>query len=255
MTEGMRIKSSDIFTFLLRLIELLRPRFYNRITWLIVISGIAMMSTQIWEIILDAVLKRQFDISISCSNDAAWGFALCMLGLVYHTANTRLYELSQNIVFRARKQQEVLHDKEIFSEVNEIMPEEQVVDFINNLINDHSYYSHEAARITLFARFLATTGSQFLTQPLSERARDFIKTSDELSEFLTYKFFVFPEGQIEPNMRHCMVPGLNMDREGDGSPEQSQQYDALTNELEALSSKFMQHYRALRASVKSALVI
>jgi len=255
MTEGMRIKSSDVFTFLLRLMELLRPRFYNRITWLIVIGGIAMMSTPVWKAILDAVLKRQFDISISGGNDVAWGFALCVLGLVYHMANTGLYELLQNTVHRARKEQEVLHDKEIFSKVNEIMTEEQIVAFIYNLENDHSYYFEEATRVIQFARFLAATGNQFLTQPLSERVQDFIKASNELGEFLGHKFFVFPKEQTGQNLRLCMVPRLNMDREGDGSLEQSRKYDALTDELEVLSRKLIQQYRALRGNVKTALVI
>ena len=255
MAEGVRINSPEVFGFILRLIKLLRPRFYNRITWLIVISGIAMMSTEFWETILDAALKRQFDISISGSNDAAWGFALCALGLVYHMANTGLYDLSLSTELRARKQQEVLHDKEIFLKANKILTEEQVVEFIETLESDHSYYFDEAARLSRFARFLAATSNQFLTEPITERVRDFIRAFNELGEFLSYKFYVFPKGQTGPNTRLCMTPGLNMDREGDGSPEQAQKYEALTNQLEVLSRKVKQHYSALRKSAKIALVI
>lgn len=48
-------------TFVLRLVELLRPRFYNRITWLIVLGGLAMMSTQLWELVASEILKREFN--------------------------------------------------------------------------------------------------------------------------------------------------------------------------------------------------
>lgn len=255
MTEDLRTRPSETFAFILRLIELLRPRFYNRITWLIVISGIAMMSIQLWEAIAIAALKRQFDISISGSNDVVWGFALCVLGLVYHIANTGLYELLRSKQHRDRKQQEVFHDKQIFSKANKILTEEQVVDIIETLENDHSYYFNEAARLSRYSRFLAATSNRFLDEPLTKRVRNFVTASDELGTFLSSKFFVFPKGQTGPNTRLCMSPGLNMDRDGDGSREQSQKYEVLTSDLEMLTRNFMQRYLDLRTSVKTTLVI
>ncbi|MEO9276137.1 hypothetical protein ABFY09_14990, partial [Marinomonas sp. 5E14-1] len=42
-------KSLDLWwDRLLKLIELLRPKFYNKLTWLIVISGLGLMSKPFW---------------------------------------------------------------------------------------------------------------------------------------------------------------------------------------------------------------
>lgn len=241
--------------FVLRLIELLRPRFYNRLTWLIVLSGIAMMSTQLWERIVVAVLKSEFNISISGDNDAAWGFALCVLGLAYHMANTGFYELLKGNEARARVELEQQHDRAIFQKTNELLSDQQIEQFIQSLQDDHSYYMNESGRIDNYARFLATTSNHFLRPTLADATRRFLLAWSELGHFISYKFFVFPNNQKEPPFRLCMTPGLNMDREGDGSPHQLAKYNKLTEELESLAEKTIGQYRTLRRAIKDELVI
>ena len=242
-------------TFVLRLIELLRPRFYNRITWLVVFGGLAMMSTQLWELVASEILKRELNISVSGSNDAAWGFALCVLGLAYHMANTGFYDLLKSNEIRARKEQERNHDLEIFREARLILSDQQIEDFVETLQSDHAYYMDKCSQIDKFARYLASTSNQFLTPSISKATERFLMAWSEAGSFLSYKFFVFPNSQTEPPFRLCMTPGLNMDREGNGSPEQVKKYDGLTSELEQLTDKLIVEYRALRSEIKSALVI
>lgn len=241
--------------FVLRLIELLRPRFYNRITWLVVVGGLAMMSTQLWELVASEILKRELNISVSGSNDAAWGFALCVLGLAYHMANTGFYDLLKNNEIRARKEQERNHDLEIFREARLILSDQQIEDFVDTLHCDHSYYMDKCAKIDKFARFLASTSNRFLTPSVATATERFLAAWSEAGSFLSYKFFVFPNNQTEPPFRLCMTPGLNMDREGDGSTEQVEKYDGLTSELERVSDTLIVEYRTLRSEIKSALVI
>ena len=242
-------------TFTLRLIELLRPRFYNRITWLVVFGGLAMMSTQFWELVASEILKRELNISVSGSNDAAWGFALCVLGLAYHMANTGFYDLLNNNEIRARKEQERNHDLEVFREARLILSDQKIEDFVGNLQCDHAYHMDKCSQIDKFARYLASTSNQFLTSSISQAAERFLVAWNEAGSFLSYKFYVFPNGQTEPPLRLCMTPGLNMDREGNGSPEQVEKYDELTTKLEQLTEKLIAEYRALRTEIKNALVI
>ncbi len=241
--------------FVLRLVELLRPRFYNRITWLVVLGGMAMMSTQLWEAILNAFLEREFNLSVSGTNDAAWGFALCVLGLLYHMANTGFYDLLKGNEARARRQLEIEHDKGIFQKANELLKQEYLENFIDIVQSDHSYYMDQCSRIEEFARYLAITSNHFLTPSLFDVTRRLLIAWSELGQFLSYKFFVFPKNQIDPPLRLCMQPGLNMDREGNGSPEQVAKYDELTNQLEALTNAFIAEYRNFRKTVKNELVI
>lgn len=241
--------------FVLRLIELLRPRFYNRLTWLIVIAGIAMMSTQLWEEIANKVLQTQFDISVSGENDAAWGFTLCVLGLLYHMANTGFYELLKWNKTHARQELERQHDRAIFERVSQILNDQQIENFVQSLLDDHSYYMDESGRVDSFARFLATTSNHFLRPPVADAVRRFLLAWMELAQFISYKFFVFPNNQKEPPFRLCMAPELNMDREGSGAPEQVATYDELTKELEILSERTIDEYRTFRTAIKNELVI
>jgi hypothetical protein len=255
MGQGESTVTRDIAAILLRVLEILRPRFYNRITWLMVVSGIAMMSTPLWELIASAILKRQFDISISGSNDAAWGFALCVLGLLYHMANTGFYDLLQNSRDAERKRREQVHDAEIFRKASEILSEGQLVGFIRELEDDHSYYLDEANVIDRFCRLLATTDSSFLNPILVERVSELLVAWNRLSAFKAVKFFVYPRGQTGPGLRLCMTPELNMDREGNALPEEMRRYNALRDELEVLTGDMLSRFNEFRAAVKRELVI
>jgi len=81
--------SQRAISFLKWLIELLRPKFYNRITWTLIIAGLSMMSTPLWERLLEFALKTQFEIDIT-SNDTRWGFSLIVVALIYNFATTSL---------------------------------------------------------------------------------------------------------------------------------------------------------------------
>lgn len=214
-----------------------------------------MMSTQLWQVIANELLKREFNISISGSNDVAWGLALCVLGLVYHMANTGFYELVKTNEARSRKEREQQHDVAIFRKANEILSEEQLGQFIYALEADHSYYMDASGRIDNFARFLGTTNNHFLTPQLVSVTNDLLLAWRELGQFISYKFLIFPKNQTESPFRLCMMPALNMDREGDGSSEQVTKYDKLTAELEELTGRLDTCYRTFRTAIKNELVI
>ncbi|WP_143594091.1 hypothetical protein [Synechococcus sp. BO 8801] len=241
--------------FALRLIELLRPRFYNQITWLVVVGGLAMMSTQLWELVAIELLKREFDISVSGSNDAAWGFALCVLGLAYHMANSGFYELLKDNTQRARNEQERVHDLEIFREARRILNDQQIEDFVTVLQCDHAYCMDMYSQVNDFARFLAQTSNRLLTPSIATASEKYLVAWREARSFLVDNFFVHPNNQTEPPLRLCMDPRLNMDREGDGSTEQNEEYDHLTSELQRISDQLIVEYRTLRNEFKNVLVI
>jgi len=209
----------------------------------------------LWERILDALLAKQFDIRISGPNDAAWGFALCVLALAYHLFNTGIYDSLRARSQEERTSREIEHDRAIFVKANSELTEQQLDWFLDVLASDHSYRSSAITRLDKFRRVLAATENVFLRKPLEERANDFLVTANKLREFVSYKFFVFPSKQSGEDLRFCMVPALNCDREGDGSPEQMREYDTLTDQLMELVKQLRDHYAELRVAVKRELVI
>lgn len=83
-----------LFGFVLKVIEALKPKLYNKLTWLIVVGGLSLMSTPLWLGIVNNLFEAQFQISITDNSDTTWGFALCCLGLSYHLMSTGLHEVA-----------------------------------------------------------------------------------------------------------------------------------------------------------------
>ncbi len=220
-----------------------------------VVSGIALISTPLWEKILDALLQKQFDVRISGPNDAAWGFALCALALVYHLVNTGIYDALRSRSKQERTSLEIEHDRSIFLKADSELTEQQLDWFLEVLSNDHSYRSSGVSRLDNFCRVLVATQNTFLRKTLDGRSNDFLVEANNLLEFISYKFFVFPSKQSGEDLRFCMVPGLNCDREGDGSPEQMAKYDALTDEVCELIKQVRKLYVELRISIKRELIV
>ena len=136
--------------FILRLIELFRPSFYNRVTLVVVSGGLAMMVTPLWELVASEILRRELRISVTDNNDAAWGFALVVLGLLYNMANTGFYDLLKNNEVRARKEQERNHDVAIFCAARQILSDQQIEDFVETLQCDHAYSMDKYEGVRIF---------------------------------------------------------------------------------------------------------
>ena len=213
------------------------------------------MSTPLQERILDALLTKQFDVKISGPNDAAWGFALCVIALLYHLIQTAIYDALNSNAKNERTSLEIEHDLAIFLKADAELTEPQLDFFLDVLANDHSYRSSNIRRFDNFCRVLAATQNMFLRKPLDERSKDFQIVAHQLREFISYKFYVFPSKQSGDDFRFCMAPALNCDREGDGSLMQMREYDLLTDELCELIKQVRKLYVGLRVSVKHELLI
>ena len=74
----------EILDFIYKLIKLLKPEFYNKITWAVVIAGLALLSTSLIDKIISAVFELSFQIKLTDGNDAVIGIALVIIGLGYH---------------------------------------------------------------------------------------------------------------------------------------------------------------------------
>jgi hypothetical protein len=241
--------------FLLKLLELLRPRYYNRIAWLMVLSGLAMMSAPLWELLLESVLKQKLDITIPGISSPSWGLVVCVLGLIYHMANTGFYEYIKANQLRDRLTSERAHDIEIFKKLDLALAEAQVRDFVELLQTDHSYWLHAAGAFHKFERMCARTENQYLTDAVSAAITRFSGSWGVLGGFIAQKFFVYPRSQTAENIRLCMTPELNMDRDGTGALEQSRKYDELSAQLDDHCSRLLGEYNSYRSQVKRQLLV
>lgn len=213
------------------------------------------MSTPIWERAIDAILKDKFSISISGPNDAAWGFALCALALTYHLLNSGIYDALRSRSVHERGVQEIEHDRNIFQNADAILSEQQLEWFLYMVETDHSYKLDQTTRLDNFCRSLAGVGETFVRPGLHDTTKDLLRVMSDLREFVSLKFFVFPEKQTGENLRLCMMPAWNSDRGANPTHENFVKYDDLTDKLLSLVDKVRAGYKEYRLMIKREIVV
>ena len=255
----MNVKWGELGDFLLRLISILRSKFYNRLTWAIAIAGLAMMSTTLVERLIVVFLEKTIDLKITGQNDVAWGFALVIAALVYHLATTSMFELlkTQDSARKEEKKEEQKseHDRDVFVRASQVLSTEQLENFLSWLENDHSYRRDEISKIEEFGRFLANDDNTFLSSGLDDLTQSYLRSILALLNFTAYKFDIFPPQQTGGNLRFCMMPDLNIDRGGSPKLEKMKKYDELSSELDGLVADLREKHREWRGGIKSNLVI
>lgn len=153
---------------LLQLIELLKPKFYNKLTWLIVVSGLGLMSKPLWLTIINIIFKSSFELSITDDQDSSWGFALVFLGLLYHLINTGLHEFVISKRQSQLSQKQEKHDLQIFQMLTSIIDETYIDRLIAHIQTDDSIRLNDLEKLKSFVVNSSESGNQFLCSELKQ---------------------------------------------------------------------------------------
>jgi len=158
----------------------------------------------------------------------------------------------KEFLFNARMQE---HDKRIFDMSSETLPERRLIDFLDELESDDSYWSNDFRCIQGFLEFFRESGNQYKIKEINKKAKELLIDLKRLATFLGLQFFVHPGGQQPPNIRLCLHPEMNIDRAVYVSPENRLKYDKIQDELYDKCKKVRKKYQSYRESVKSRLYI
>jgi len=202
-----------------------------------------------------AVLKQKFGITLPETNDMGWGFALCIAALIYNLITTGLYEVVSKLNDR-ENERTIEHDILVFSRVASDYKGTDLENFGDWLLSDHSYNSSDSSKLENFCRKAEDIENRYLKESLNASTKDMLKKATALRSFMGLKFWVFPRKQTAGDMRFCMAPHLNIDREGalhENIPEAMKQYDQLADELTEVYEDFKTSYDAFRLEIKREL--
>jgi len=241
----------ELLDFIYKLIKLLKPEFYNKITWAVVIAGLALLSTSLIDKIISAVFELSFQIKLTDRNDAVIGIALVIIGLGYHLL-IRKMEISET--FKNNKiesDKKTKHDTDIFHASESIMDEATFKNIIDWIATDHSYESDQVKKLDDYYFHCREHNNAYINSELEEAKSGFLDKLYTLREFVSYNFFVYPNNQPSAK-RFCMHPEKNIDRGGDSF---SEFYDDKTTELETTINEAYTAYIAYRKKVKLCLYI
>ena len=244
----------ELFDNIYKLIKLLKPEFYNKITWVVVVAGLAILSTSLIEKLINAVFKISFNIEITDGNDAAVGITLVAIGLFYHVLSRKI-EIQESIT--TKKEQDAKrseHDIEVFNRTNGIMDETALKNILDWIGTDHSYESEQISIIDSYYHEAREHKNSYLHTEIEANKQEVINSLGRLRSFLSLNFFVYPKEQVQAR-RFCLYPKFNMDRGGFPTPEQSQTYDEKAKEMFSLIDSTYQSYVNYRLSVKQWLYV
>jgi hypothetical protein len=146
------------------------------------------------------------------------------------------------------------HDERLFLRGDDLLKESFLREFLQQLTSDDSYYISGVHRLDEFRSVFSETGNQFIDAVLSVKLRDLIGNIDALLLFLARHFFVYPKDQQrDDDLRLCMHPELNWDRNEDGTPGPG--YDRLQANLDTAVDAVRTAYDEFRTSVKLYLFL
>jgi hypothetical protein len=147
------------------------------------------------------------------------------------------------------------HDSRVFGAGDAVLSEQALRDMLSRVESDHSYYSEWGHVFDDLFHFLILEQNRFLDQAIAECAEKLASGLHSLLSFLAIQFFVFPRDQQKRNVRYCMHPKLNCDREGSGTADEWKKYSDLAHELDDRIATVRAAYRTYRRAVKEKLFV
>jgi hypothetical protein len=148
------------------------------------------------------------------------------------------------------------HDERLFREANDLMSEGNLLQLLDQLQSDDSYFMSQAHRLDKFRSFFSETGNQFIDPDASGKLQALLESLDSLLLFVARHFFVFPDSQnYTEDLRLCMYPELNVDRHGDGTKESMQRYCNFQVQLDKTAETVRNAYKEYRLVVKHYLYL
>jgi len=144
----------------------IRPKFYNRLTRVIVIVGLTLLSKPLWLEILNLIFTTTIDFSIF-ENDQKFGFLLICLALLYNVV-VRISDLS--LIQDSVKKE--IHDKEIY---NKIFLNEEFLSKMLNRFKSNIIYGSDIVKLSNVVRRADFIENRFLDENLNLQFEEFIR--------------------------------------------------------------------------------
>jgi hypothetical protein len=226
------------------LIKFFRPKFYNRLTWVVVITGLGVLSKPLILEILNSIFEANWNFSITGEYDEVVGISLVIIGLAYNVVINREYDLKLS-----KEEGLIEHDKVVFTRLDELISEEFLDFFLDRLTADESATLDAILKVNRFITDLERTRNTFLVKKIEDSKKDFVEDLNKLVDFIDTEFF--PSHRLEIII---MRPELNIDRGGVYTIENQNAHIKLRGELKekvlTVRKSFLKYRRLIKEKLK-----
>ena len=202
--------------------------------------------------IIDLIIKNFEPILSELWNSIIFWRAITLLLVLFLMVS---WMFRQKILSWLQKPQRIEHDRRIFTQTETLLTEHQLMEFLEQLGRDHSYYQNARGRLSRFCWFFEEVGNQYINKGLHRLTQQLVGDLNNLFDFLATNFFVYPDGQTGENTRLCMYPGLSPDREGSYGPVNVTRYTQYADQLDKFIQSSGQSYSKYRKAIKNILNI
>jgi hypothetical protein len=203
--------------------------------------------------IIDLIIKNFSPLFDAIWNSIVFWRATTLVSTLALLAGLKYREKIFDLIQLPKK---IEHDKQLFVESNNILKEQQLLEFIEELGADHSYYFESSRHISRWIYYFDEVGHHYINTDLHKLNQILKKDLNNLINFLALHFFVYPNhGQDKDNFQLCMYPELNIDRGGSGDPKEEARYRQYTKQLNEKLDLTEISYVNFRNAIKKKLII
>lgn len=143
----------------------------------------------------------------------------------------------------------------MFELANSCMSEAAFNELINQLSTDDSYTAEAIAPVDSLLGHWHEEGNRFLIPELGRAATTLVRALTELCDFTAAQFFVYPRAQQSGNLRFCLKPAWNMEREGSGDVDEARKYSELRKHLDEVCARAKVAFKSYRKTAKAILLV
>lgn len=122
----------------LQIWKLIKPKFHNMVTWLIVSSGLILISPSLFSILLNELLEKHTNYKILGEHDILIGLVLVIIGVAYNLRSQWIakYEPERNTIKNSTITDSILNQRDGVVTVNNFLNVNRVIDISSEIVTD-----------------------------------------------------------------------------------------------------------------------
>lgn len=151
-----------------RIINLIKPKFYNKLTWFVVGTGLTIVSKPLWIEILNAILNKKYQLNITDAKDAFIGLSLVITALIYNLFTVYFDKFLISKQSDLEKEKQLKKDKELFNKFLEKLPSNGSIEFLKIHSFENGFYLEDLRQILNFQEEWDNAEYEFLNEKLEK---------------------------------------------------------------------------------------
>ena len=227
-----------------------KPVLYNIAVLSMVLAGLALIATPLYEEIILKVLQRNYKLNLIPGGNTLWGAAFVGVGLFFHLTSNFLLQIFAN---KNKENCKTDHDTMIFQISQDILTEKKFTNFFELLLSDHSFRTADSSKLYKYAEYHLSPENCYQEKGLQLSAAEMASAVNVLLRWMSHNFYVFPEIQTSENTKLCMHPHWNDNRTPNVTIEDKKKYMESVDKLSKLSNDVISSYRSYQRLMKYKL--